>query len=249
MKDHSYLGSGKVAVREYRAAAPFIEIGNCSAANLSPQTNQLSLADHTQPGGGERNSVERLTGVELGITFHDFAPDNLKRFLRGSVTTTAAGNVIDENVVAYKGGITPLAKIATAITEVTGTSGSTTYSAGTDYEFREGALYIPETSTIPAPTGGAANIQVTYTNAAQSTVQALTSSSKHYEVLITGINEAQSGRLARVLAHKVSLGVLQQWALIGDDYGAGEVTSKLMSDSSRGAGESAYFRADLEDVV
>lgn len=249
MKDHSYLGSGKVAVREYRAAAPFVEIGNCSAVNISPQTNQMSLVDHTQPGGGERNSVERLTGVELSITFHDFAPDNLKRFLRGSTTTVAAGNVVDEAVVAYKGGFIPLSRLAAGISAVKAASGATTYEPGVDYEFRDGGLYIPEDSDIPAPVNGAANIKVTYTNSAQSTVQALTNSARHYEVLITSINEAQSGRHARIRAHKVSLGVLQQWALIGDDYGAGEVTSKLMSDSSQGAGESAYFRVDMEDVA
>jgi len=249
MKDHSYLGSGKVSVREYGAPAPFVEVGNCSAVNLSPQTNALSLPDYTQPGGGERNSVERLTGVELAITFHDFAPGNLAKFLRGSVSTSVAGNTLEEEVVAYKGGFTPLAKIASSITAVKGASGATTYDPGTDYEFRDGGIYIPDGSTIPAPVAGAANIKVTYANLAQSTVQALTSAGKQYEVLFTGVNEAQSGKRARILLHKVSMGILQQWALIGEDYGGGEVTSKLLSDSSKGAGLSAYFRADLEDVA
>ena len=249
MKDHSYLGSGKVWVREYGAAAAFIDIGNCSALSFSPQTKVIELADHTQPGGGMRNSVERPTGVEMGVTFHDFAASNLAIFLRSNATAVAAGTVTAEEVVAYKGGFTPLAKVASSITTVTNATSATTYVAGTDYEFMDGGIFIPTGSSITAPVAGAANIKVTYTNAAQQVVQALTSAGKHYEVLFVGLNEAQSGKRVQVRAHKVAIGVLQQWGLIAESHGAGEVTSRLLSDTTKGAGESAYFKAVLEDVA
>ena len=52
--DYSFLGSGIVLIREWGSNLPFQEIGNCSAFNLAPQTNQIALPDHTQPGGGNR---------------------------------------------------------------------------------------------------------------------------------------------------------------------------------------------------
>lgn len=249
MKDHSYLGSGKTLIREYGAAAPFDEIGNCSALTLSPQEEKKNLPDHTNPGGGNRNEVARLTGVECAYTFHDFAAENFARTLRSSVTALAAGNILDEDVVAYKGGFTPLAKVASGITAVKGASGSTTYTSGTDYEFRDGGIFLPADSSIPVPTAGAPNIKVTYANAAQKRVEALTQSAKQYEMLFVGLNEAQSGKRVRVHVHKVSGGLLASMGLIGEDYGAGEVTGGLMADTTKGTGLSQYFTVTMEDVA
>ena len=249
MKDHSYLGSGKLLIREYGAAAAFEEVGNCSALTLSPQEEKKNLVDYTNPGGGNRNEVSRLTGVEAAYTFHDFAPENFARGLRSSVTTVAAGTITDEEVVAYKDGFTPLSKIATGITAVKASGGATTYTAGTDYEFRDGGIFIPAGSTIDAPVAGAANIKVTYANAAQKRVEALTQSAKQYEMLFVGLNEAQSGKRVRVHAHKVSGGLLASMGLIGEEYGAGEVTGGLMADTSKGAGLSQYFTVAMEDVA
>ncbi len=249
MQDHSYLGSGKLLIREFGAAAPFEEVGNCSALTFSPQEEKKNLVDYTNPGGGNRNEVARLTGVEAAYTFHDFAAENFARALRSSVTTVAAGNVTDEDVVAYKGGFTPLAKVATGITSVKGASGATTYTVGDDYEFRDGGIFIPTGSSIPAPVSGAANIKVTYANAAQKRVEALTQSAKQYEMLFVGLNEAQSGKRVRVHAHKVSGGLLASMGLIGEDYGAGEVSGGLMADTTKGTGLSQYFTVTLEDVA
>ena len=246
--DKSYIGSGNILVREFGAAAPFAEVGNCSALNLSPQEDVKSLPDYTRPGGGKRNEIRRLTGVDLQYTFHDYSAENFARALRGTATTVAAGSASNEPTVAYKGGYTPLPKLATAITSARPIGGGTAYVAGEDYEMRDGQLYIPADSDIPAPVGGAANVEVSYSYGAQKKVQALVNPNKQYELLFIGLNEAQSGKKVRVYAHKVSGGVLQQMALIGDDYGAGEVTGGLMSDTTKvGVGESQYFTVEMED--
>ena len=242
MEDYSYLGSGEMQIREYGAAAPFIGAGNCSALNLSPQTDTKTLPNYTEPGGGNQNTVERLTGVEMGYTFHDFSPDNFARALRGAATLIAAGNVTAEAVVGYKGGFTPLAKIPLAITSVEPVGGGTPYVAGEDYELRNGGIFIPTTSDIPNPVAGAANFEVDYSNAAQTKVEALINPAKQYEVVFTGLNEARSGKAVRVRIHKVSGGVLQQMSVLGDDYGAGEVTGSLLLDTTKvGSQISKYF--------
>lgn len=244
MQDQSYLGSGKILMREFGSAAAFEEVGNCSLLTFSPQVNTLSLQDFTKPGGGTRNRVDRVTEVQTSLTFHDFAGANFSRFMRGSVTTVAAGTVTDETLVAYKGGFTPLAKIANAVTTVEPAAGGTAYTAGTDYVFQDGGIFIPSTSTITNPVGGAANIQVTYTHAAQDVTQAFVTSAKQYEMLFLGLNEAQSGKAVRVHAHKVSGGVIEQLGLIGEEYGAGTVGGGLLADTTKGVGLSQYFTVE-----
>lgn len=249
MKDQSYLGAGELHIREYGAAAPFVSVGNCSAVTLSPQTNAITLADHTQPGGGERNRVDRITGVELAYTFHDFSPENFARALRGTLTKTVAGEIEDEPVVAYPGGVTPLRHIAAEIIAVEGAGGGDGYDEGVDFELLNGALVIPLDSAIPPPVNGQPNIRVSYAHAAQSTVQALVNPVKQYEMLFLGLNEAQSGKAVRIHAFKVSGGVIAQLALIGDEHGAGEVTGALQSDGRRGIGLSKYFEVKQEEVA
>ena len=241
MDDYSYLGSGKTLIREFGSAAPFVEIGNCSAVTLSPQTNTLTLTDNTNPGGGTRNRVDRVTGVDLSYTFTDLHPDNLARAMRGTTLVLPAGSAVDEAVVGYKGGFVPLANVATAVTSVEATAGGTTYEEGDDYELRDGGLYIPEGSSIVDPVNGAANLSVSYAYGAASKVEALTVTQRNYEVLFLGLNEARSGKAVRLHAHKVSGGVLQELALIGDDFGSYQVTGSLLADTSQPQGVSQYF--------
>ncbi len=245
MNDYSYLGSGKFYLREYGSAEPFVEVGNCSAINFNPQTNAIVLADHTQPGGGTRNRVDRVTEVQYSITFHDFAPENFARFLRGTASSVVAGTVTDELAVAYKGGFTPLARIATAITKVDPVGAGSSYVAGTDYILQDGGLYIPADSAIPAPVSGAANIEVTYTHAASRVVQAFTTSAKSFEALFLGLNEARSGKPVRVRAHKLSGGVMDALQLIGEQHGAGTVTGAAQADTTKALGLSQYFTVEV----
>lgn len=245
--DYSYLGSGSILIREYGSANPLVTLGNCSALTFSPQEDVKNLNDFTQPGGNKRNEVRRLTGVDISFTFHDFSAANFAIGLRSSATDITAGTATAEEVAAWKGGYTKLEKIATAITTVTNMAGSTTYDAGDDYELRDGMLYIPSTSSITNPVSGAENLKVTYSYGAQQKVEALVSSNKQYELVFVGLNEAQSGKRVRVHAYKVSGGVLQEMAVIGEDFGAGQVNGALLSDSTRsGAGISQYFTWENE---
>lgn len=246
--DYSYLGSGSILIREYGAAAPFVSVGNCSQLNLSPQEDVKSLPDYTQPGGNLRNEVRRLTKVDLSYIFHDYSAENFARGLRADVDTIAAGTATAEQVVAYEGGYTPLAKIATAITSVEPVGGGTPYVEGDDYELVDGQLHIPDGSAIPAPVAGAANCEVDYSYVAQKKVEALVNSNKQYEAMFIGLNEARSGKRVRVKLHKISGGVLQQMAVLGDDYGQGEINGSLLSDSTKtGEGISQYFTVEQED--
>lgn len=245
--DYSYLGSGSILIREYGSAAPLVSMGNCSALTFSPQEDVKSLLDFTQPGGNKRNEVRRLTGVDISFTFHDFGSSQFAIGLRSAATPVIAGTATGEPAVAYKGGYTKLAKIAKTITTVEPAGGGTAYTAGTDYELRDGMLFIPSTSTITAPVSGAANVDVTYTYDTQEKVEALVASNKQYELVFVGLNEARSGKRVRVHAYKVSGGVIQEMALIGDDFSAGQISGALLSDDTKtGDGISKYFTWENE---
>lgn len=245
--DYSYLGSGSILFREFGSATPLVTIGNCTELKFTPQEEVKSLLDSTQPGGNKRNEVRRLTGVDMSLTFTDFNAQNFALGLRSSATTIAGGTATDEAAVAYKGGYTKLAKIAKTITTVEPAGGGTAYTAGTDYELRDGMLYIPSTSTIAAPVAGAANIDVTYTYDAQEKVEALVSSNKQYELVFVGLNEARSGKRVRVHAYKVSGGVLQEMSVIGEDFASGTINGALLADGTKtGDGISQYMTWENE---
>lgn len=245
--DYSYLGAGKAYIREYGSSAPLLEIGNASAVNLGVTEQAITLQDHTKPGGGTYNEVKRIESVDLNMTLHDLSPANLARAFLGTIQSEVAGTATAEPVVAYKGGFAPTEHVPTAITSVTGPSGSPSYTEGDDYEFRDGGIWIPDGSSIADPVGGAANIEVTYTYAAQDTVQAMTVAAKDYQLVFVGLNEARSGKVARVTVHRVKFGPAQALALVSaDEHAALEVSGKVQADASQhGAGVSQYFKAQL----
>lgn len=247
--DYSFVGSGIILIREHGSAAPMLEVGNVSAFSLSPQTNSLQLPDYRNPGGGIRNRIDRVTDWALAYTFHDFNSANLARVTRGLASAIEAGTVTAEEVVGYKGGYVPLKFIAATITSVNPIGTGSAYTAGTDYILDRGMLYIPADTTIPDPVAGAANFKVTYTRLAGAKVEGAVTAGKNFQMEFRGQNEARNGKYCRLVAHKVSGGVISEMALLGDNYGAGEVNGSVLYDSTKAvdANTSGYFYWQQED--
>ncbi len=242
MADYSYLGSGKVYLRDRSAATGLIEVGNCSALNFAVTEETKELKDYTQPGGGTYNEVKRISAVEASITMHDMSAANLARALYGSTSTTATGTVTDEaHADVNPGEFVATEFLPSAITSVK--KGATTFVANEDYEARAGGIYIIPGGDIVAGD----DITITYTKAAADVVQALTNSGKEYELVFDGLNEARSGKRTRVTAHRIKIGALANLGLIGEEYAAIEATGKLLKDTGIvGAGISQYFKVEIE---
>lgn len=247
--DYSFVGSGIILIREWGSLTPLVEVGNCSEAKLDPQATDLSLPDHRNPGGGERNGVSRVTSWGFTYSFTDFSKENFARVTRGKATAIASGTVSAESAIAYAGGWLPLQYIAGAITTVVPHGGGTAYVSGTDYVFDRGMLYIPTGSSIPAPTLGAPNIDVTYTRNSLGHVEGAVTSGKFYEMAIRGQNEARSGKYLHFAMHKVRAGTISSFGMIGNDYGVGEVKGSLLSDPAKktSADVSEYFYWQQEE--
>ncbi len=244
MADYSYIGSGKIYVREYGAAAGRKEIGNCSRLALSVTEDTKELIDHTQPGGGTYNEVRRIQAVEATILMHDLSPDNFARALFGASTAVSASTVTDEDVTAYLDSFIPFAKIPSGSIVVTNSAGSTTYVAGTDYVARPGGIYIPASGSAIT---NAQALKVDYAYALQDRVETLINSAKDYEIIAAIENEARSGKDVTVRLHRMKIGAAREVSLIGDEHAGLEVAGKLQKDTAiTGAGLSQYVTIAME---
>lgn len=240
--DYSYIGSGKIYLRDRSSTLGLIEIGNCSKLDFSVTEDVKELKDFTQPGGGTQNEVRRISAVESSMTIHDISASNLARALYGAASAVATATVTDEaHNDVNPGDFVPTNFLAASITSVK--KGATVLSAVTDYEVRNGGIYILAGGTLI--TGD--DILITYSKAATDVVEALVSSGKEYELVFAGLNEARSGKKTRVTAHRVKIGALQNLGLIGEDYAALEVTGKLLKDTTKnGTSVSQYFKVEIE---
>lgn len=102
--DYSYIGKGKWYAKIVGADAAPEEVGNVSAAAFAVTEETKSLLDYTSAGGGERNAISRITGVELNLTATDFSPENFVKMLRASFTTSVADAVTGEDHLVYAAG-------------------------------------------------------------------------------------------------------------------------------------------------
>lgn len=240
--DYSYIGSGKIYLRDRSGTLGLIEVGNCSKLDFAVTEDVKELKDYTQPGGGTQNEVRRISSVESSMTIHDISASNLARALYGAASAVATATVTDEaHNDVNPGDFVPTLFLAASITTVK--KGATVLSAVTDYEVRNGGIYILTGGTLIAGD----DILITYSKAATDVVEALVNSGKEYELVFAGLNEARSGKKTRVTAHRVKIGALQNLSLIGEDYAALEVTGKLLKDTTKnGTSVSQYFKAEIE---
>lgn len=240
--DYSYIGSGKVYMRNINTAgAGLTEIGNVSALGVSIEEEEKNLRDYRSPGGGTINEVRRITGAGLSMTMANLSPDNLAKALYGAKTEVTAGAETDEVVAARLDALVPLAHMNPTAVVVTDSTAATTYVEGTDYEVRTGGIYILSTGSITE----AESLKVDYSFAAQDVVEAMISSAQEYELFFEGLNEARSGKVSIVRVWRARFGAAKNLALIGDDYANLELTGKALADTAKPTGQSQYFQATI----
>lgn len=129
------LLSGRVYMRAEGSTDQMRMIGNVSALDISIEQEEVELPDHTSSGGGTWASATRITGVSGTMTLHDLDRANLAMVLFGAGTTVAAAAAADEDHIARKGGLIPLAHVSPSAVTVTADVGawaaSTVIAAGT----------------------------------------------------------------------------------------------------------------------
>jgi hypothetical protein len=241
MADYSYIGSGKIYMRDLSGSGGLLEIGNVSKLDIGTEEETKELRDYRSPGGGVINEVRRITGVTLAMTLHDLNATNLAMSLYGTTEAVEAGSATSEVVTAKHDALVRLAHTGISNVVVQDETDTTTYTAGTDYEVRPGGIFILSTGSI----ADGATLHVDYDYGAQDVVQALDGAQGTYELVFEGLNEARSGKPVIVDVWRARFGAAKTISLIGDDYAGLEVEGKALKDTSKPAGTSQYFRVTL----
>lgn len=102
MPDYSYIGRGRVLVKEYGTVGAGTFIGDVSTLQLRVTEDVKTLEDFTTAGGGTYNEVRRIQAVELACTVHDFSPGNLAMALYGTTTAATTTHTIEALTTAAK---------------------------------------------------------------------------------------------------------------------------------------------------
>jgi hypothetical protein len=240
--DFSYMGVGKVHLREVGAQAAMLHIGNVSALDLGVTTDTKEQKDYTAVGGGTVAEVHRISAIELSMTLHDLDKGNISRAFLGTGSSVVAGTVANEPIVAFAGGFIPTAKPIDTTENVIVVNGATTYVLGTDYTVSAGGITIVAGGAITDGT----TLEVTYTTIDHDNVEAITENAKEYELYFEGMNEAKDGRSVNVHIYRTKLSPTDKLSLINDDFASFTVKSKLLRDNSKkGAGISKYFKVQI----
>jgi hypothetical protein len=244
--DASYIGKGEIFIGPYSGGSAIVSVGNCSELTFTHETEKKDLLDYTSAGGGKANTLDRITGVTMTIKAHDISAANLALAALGSTSAITAAAVTSEAHIGYKGGFVPFTfvpdmTIAPLVKDATDT---TTYTAGTDYTFIGGGIYIPSTSSIPNSVASAVNLHIGYTKKAVNVVEAMVNSAQQYKLYFVGLNEAQSGKQSIVQVHRFKPGAAQNVAYLGDDYAALDLPGEALSDSAiTTTGLSKFYKA------
>ncbi|PTY38552.1 hypothetical protein BGP77_11430 [Saccharospirillum sp. MSK14-1] len=237
----SYLGSGRIYLRERGTADPLLPVGNCSALNFAFEEDKKTLPDHQNPGGGVADSVARITGATGNLTTNTINSRNLALALRADISKVANVSVVDElHTSAGIGGefipfefpcdkSVPLTVKDSADTELT---------VGTDYEVSNGGIIVIAGGGIDDQ-----GVKLSYTSLGSDVVEMLTNSGKEYELHFDGLNEANSGKAVHIVIHRLKFSPASGMDWLGDDFAELPLEFDLLSDTSIvAAGKSKYAK-------
>ena len=244
---YSYLGKGMIYLRNRTQGGGLLPVGNCSALELSAETDTITQPDYTSPGGGNANEIQRVGDVGMNMTMLELRPSNLAMALRGNATEVVGTSVTEEAHTAFPGALVALDHIPDPgeTLSVTLDPGGTATPAveGTHYErTRAGIVMLDDAAIQPA----GSPISVDYTSLTADVIEAMTNSGDEFELVFDGLNEAESGRPVVVTAHRVKWSPTSGLGFIGDEFGELPLEGSVLSDASiTGAGLSRFFKVAM----
>jgi len=111
---------------------------------------------------------------------------------------------------------------------------------GTDFDVRPEGIMI-RGGGIPS---GCA-ISAAYSHGAYIAVEGLVTAQQTYEMAFGGLNEANAGSPCLLDVWRCKFGAAKKRGFIGDDFQAVELSGRVLKDTSKGVGKSAYFREQV----
>lgn len=243
-RNRSFIGGGTIYFKEKGAAAALMSVGNSDSLSFAINEEKKTQRNFQQQGGGNIASQSAIADVTASLNGLSFQPNSLALALRSLVNTITAVVVTAEAQTAYLDGFIPFDKLPDtgATITVTGTGGTPTYVAGTDYQVKNGGIFIPSTSGIADATA----IEVNYQAIETYTIEGITQAAVEYEVFFDGFNDADNGKTVTVKCHTVKFSPSAALDLISDDFGALPLTFEVLADTTKdGSSESQYFTVKM----
>lgn len=239
-QDESMIPEGVIYIRPYKSNQPWRDIGNNSAGTLTVATEERSLPNY-RGGGGNRNTLAKISSVGAGFTIYDISAENVALALRGTqhdVETTAivdelvpAAGVIDETLA-----LEHLPDRSKAVTVKT--ADDTELVLDTDYAVTPHGLRVLSDKVT------AAGLKVSYTPLPGNAVDLLVGQDIEWEVRLLGTDAAQGDKPFKLEIWKAKFQIAASLQIINDNYAELPVTLSILVDDTvdaSGAGKFAKF--------
>lgn len=217
-------------------------VGDLDSAALTPNVQREQVIENVSGSNAVGASWLTASSYNLQLGMRSIKPEHLAKALQGTATAKTASSVTDEAHTVRLGKFSPLANTKVTSVVVTGSGGSPTYVANTDYKVH-GDKGLIEWLSGGTVTEGLA-VLVDYSYAAQKHVGS-SPNNVAKAVVFAGINSANSDKQVRCQIHRVKFdpGTM---SLITNQGANAPISGLIELDPSKPAGE-RFFKYMLED--
>ncbi len=238
----AFQGGGLIMFRVAGTNDEFRSFGNADDFVFAISEDKKNLPDNRKPQGGNAASSSKIKDVTLTINGLSYQPDVLAIGLRALIdhipasVNAAEPLVYTAEVGSFNKTLEPIDRTKTVtVNEV---------SVGV---LTEGVDYKVRATGIRMLTARSNACDVSYTSQSRSKIKALRGQALEYEILFDGFNKTDNGKSVIVEAWKAKFSPTTALALISDDFGSVPMTIDLVSDNTRGNGDSRFFNIEMED--
>lgn len=234
-KTESFIGSGKFYLDGRR-------LGNCSEAKLSYSIDTKTLPNY-EGGGGNLDSIDKITGVALDLTCFNWSAQNIAMALAATVGEETAAAVTNE---AHKMGKNTLVDTAFMIDVSQPVLVKTVTPAATinqvdangkpNYEITPAGVVFLGGADVKDDTA----VTIDYKKAPHYLVQALLATGKEFKLVMDGMNDAAATPVT-VRVWRFKPAPSDGMNLISDDFASFTVKGQVLADVSKPQGKSQFF--------
>jgi len=226
MADKSYIGKGVVYVEN--DDSQLIDVGNATGFAYSADEEKKELLNYRTAGGGNYNSLTRVSAVNVNLTLSDFSAENLSLGLFGEVSAHTGAAQSNEAQTTPADVSVDFLLPTDYVIDTTQTVTVATYTEGTDFEVKAAGLLILASGSIPASTA----LDISYTSKSVDVVEAFVNAAQDRRIVVDGLNEAQGGTPVVIEVHRAKFGPAQETAFIGDEFGEISLSGEALQDTT-----------------
>lgn len=241
----AYRGFGKIKAAPYDPAIPFFQrafrdLGNNSSATLTAAEQSEDLLDYTSSAGGIDASYRRVESASGQIDARHWTPDNLAMGLWGNSTAYTGAAVASEASKVRVGAFVPTQHLIDMSVPVVVSKGGTALNTA-DYVVSPAGITYAATLASPTVIDGD-DVTIAYTSADSYDIETLVNTAPSVSLLMELENAVNSKPLV-IAIWKARLGIAQNLALIGGEYGTLPLAYTVEKDATiTGVGKSQYYK-------